>query len=40
MQGVAAAGDLLAAHFPRIDESRIDGSPDRNELPDLPQILG
>ncbi len=41
MQGVAAAGDLLAAHFPRIDDdSRIDGCQDRNELPDLPQILG
>ena len=34
LQGVAAAGDLLAAHFPRID-----GREDRNERPDLPQIL-
>ncbi len=34
MQGVAAAGDLLAAHFPRID-----GREDRNERPDLPQVL-
>lgn len=34
LQGVAAAGDLLADHFPRID-----GREDRNELPDLPQIL-
>ncbi len=34
MHGVAAAGDLLAAHFPRID-----GREDRNERPDLPQVL-
>lgn len=35
LQGVAAAGDLLAEHFPRID-----GREDRNERPDLPQVLG
>ena len=34
LRGVAAAGDLLAAHFPRID-----GAADINELPDLPRIL-
>ena len=34
LRGVAAAGDLLAAHFPRIE-----GAADRNELPDLPRIL-
>lgn len=34
LQGVAAAGDLLAEHFPRID-----GRVDHNELPDHPQIL-
>lgn len=34
LRGVAAAGDLLAAHFPRID-----GAVDVNELPDLPRIL-
>ena len=34
LQGVAAAGDLLAAHFPRID-----GREDRNERPDMPQVL-
>ena len=39
VQGVAAAGDLLAAHFPCVDDRRIDGGQDRNELPDLPQIL-
>ncbi len=35
LQGVAAAGDLLAEHFPVID-----GREDRNELTDRPQILG
>ncbi len=40
LQGVAAAGDLLAEHFPLVDGRRIDGSEDRNELPDRPQILG
>ena len=34
LQGVAAAGDLLAEHFPVID-----GREDRNELTDRPQIL-
>lgn len=34
LEGVAAAGELLAAHFPRID-----GHEDRNELPDRPQLL-
>ncbi len=34
LQGVAAAGELLAVHFPRID-----GRDDRNELPDRPQVL-
>lgn len=34
LQGVAAAGELLAQHFPRIE-----GETDRNELQDLPQIL-
>ncbi len=34
LEGVAAAGELLAAHFPRID-----GHADRNELPDRPQLL-
>lgn len=34
LEGVAAAGDLLARHFPRID-----GREDRNELPDMPQLL-
>lgn len=34
LQGVAAAGDLLAAHFPRID-----GREDRNERSDLPRVL-
>jgi uncharacterized membrane protein len=34
LKGVAAAGDLLAEHFPRID-----GQVDRNELPDQPTIL-
>jgi uncharacterized membrane protein len=34
LEGVAAAGELLAAHFPRID-----GNEDRNELPDSPQLL-
>jgi uncharacterized membrane protein len=34
LQGVAAAGDLLAEHFPVID-----GREDRNELADQPQIL-
>jgi uncharacterized membrane protein len=34
LQGVAAAGDLLVEHFPRID-----GREDRNERPDLPQVL-
>jgi uncharacterized membrane protein len=34
LQGVAAAGDLLAEHVPFID-----GREDRNELPDRPQIL-
>ena len=35
LQGFAAAGDLLAEHFPVID-----GREDRNELTDRPQILG
>lgn len=34
LKGVAAAGELLAVHFPRID-----GREDRNELPDRPQVL-
>lgn len=34
LRGVTAAGDLLAGHFPRIA-----GREDRNELPDMPQIL-
>lgn len=34
LEGVAAAGELLAAHFPRID-----GHADRNELPDSPHVL-
>jgi uncharacterized membrane protein len=34
LQGVAAAGDLLAEHFPLID-----GREGRNELTDRPQIL-
>lgn len=34
LQGVAAAGDLLAEHFPVID-----GRADRNELTDQPQML-
>lgn len=34
LEGVAAAGELLAAHFPRID-----GNEYRNELPDRPQLL-
>jgi len=34
LQGVAAAGDLLAEHFPVID-----GRGDRNELTDQPQML-
>jgi uncharacterized membrane protein len=34
LQGVAAAGDLLAEHFPVID-----GREDRNELADQPQML-
>lgn len=34
LEGVEAAGGLLAAHFPRID-----GHVDRNELPDRPQVL-
>ena len=34
LQGVAAAGELLAGHFPRIE-----GRDDRNELPDRPQVL-
>lgn len=34
MEGVTAAGDLLARHFPRPD-----GHEDRNELSDRPQIL-
>ncbi len=34
LRGVQAVSDLLAAHFPRID-----GSPDRDELPNAPQIL-
>ncbi|MEQ1512633.1 MAG: TPM domain-containing protein [Lysobacteraceae bacterium] len=39
-QGVAAAGDLLAEHFPLIDGHPSDGREDRNELPDRPRILG
>ncbi len=34
LEGVAAAGDLLAGQFPRIE-----GRDDRNELPDQPQVL-
>ncbi len=34
LEGVAAAGELLAGHFPRID-----GRDDRNELPDRPQVI-
>lgn len=34
LEGVAAACELLAAHFPRIE-----GREDRNELPDRPQLL-
>lgn len=34
LQGVAAAGDLLAEHFPHID-----GREDRNELTDQPRML-
>lgn len=34
LEGVAAAGDLLAGQFPRID-----GRGDCNELPDRPQVL-
>ena len=34
LQGVAASGDLLVAHFPRIH-----GREDRNERPDMPQVL-
>ncbi len=34
LEGVTAAGELLAAHFPRIK-----GNEDRNELPDRPQLL-
>lgn len=34
LQGVSAAGELLAQHFPCIE-----GATDRNELQDLPQIL-
>jgi uncharacterized membrane protein len=34
LEGVAAAGDLLARHYPRIDSRE-----DRNELPDQPRIL-
>ena len=34
LEGVAAAGELLAGHFPRIE-----GRDDRNELPDQPQVL-
>lgn len=32
--GVAAVSGLIAEHFPRVA-----GDPDRNELPDLPQVL-
>ena len=35
LEGVAAAGDLLAGQCPRIE-----GRDDRNELPDRPQVLG
>ena len=34
LEGVAAAGELLAGHFPRIE-----GRDDRNELPDRPQVI-
>lgn len=34
VRGIEAVSDLLAGHFPQID-----GSPDRDELPNLPLIL-
>jgi uncharacterized membrane protein len=37
--GVAAAGDLLAEHFPRDAAADAHGM-DRNELPDAPVVLG
>ena len=33
VQGIAAAARLIAEHFPRVE-----GAPDENELPDLPQL--
>jgi uncharacterized membrane protein len=34
VRGIQAVSDLLAEHFPQID-----GTPDRDELPNLPLIL-
>lgn len=34
IRGIVAVSDLLAGHFPQID-----GSPDQDELPNLPRIL-